>query len=116
VLGNSPILAELDKMAENKTVGNQKIVVKKFKNVSDISTCQMLFIPSADSRDFESALEKLKGKHTLILTEKNGLGQKGSGINFVLLDGKWRFELNENATQNAGLKVSKELSRLAIML
>jgi hypothetical protein len=116
VLGNSPILPELEKMAENKTVGNQKIVIKKFKSVSDISSCQMLFIPSADSRDFESALEKLKGKPTLVLTEKNGLGQKGSGINFVLLDGKWRFELNENATQNAGLKVSKELSRLAILL
>jgi hypothetical protein len=116
VLGNSPIVKELEKMAENKTVGSQKISVKKFKSVADISPCQMLFIPSADSRDFESALEKLKGKPTLILTEKNGLGQKGSGINFVLVDGKWKFELNENATKDAGLKVSKELSRLAILI
>jgi hypothetical protein len=116
VLGSSPILGELEKMAENKTVGAQKIVIKKFKSVGEISACQMLFIPSADSRDFDSALEKVKGKPTLILTEKNGLGQKGSGINFVLVDGKWKFELNENATQDAGLKVSKELSRLAILL
>jgi hypothetical protein len=116
VIGNCPIQGELEKMATNKTVGSQKIVVKKFKNVSELSNCQMLFIPSADSRDFEAALEKLRGKSTLILTEKDGLGQKGSGINFVLIDGKWRFELNENATGSAGLKVSKELSKLAILL
>lgn len=116
VIGNCLIQGELEKMAINKSVGSQKIVVKKFKNVSELTSCQMLFIPSADSRDFEAALEKLKGKPTLILTEKNGLGQKGSGINFVLVDGRWRFELNENATESAGLKVSKELSKLAILL
>ncbi|MES2730805.1 MAG: YfiR family protein [Bacteroidota bacterium] len=116
VLGNSAIIIELEKMATNKLVGSQKIHIKKFKNVAEVTNCQMLFIPSTDSRDFESALEKLKGKSTLVLTEKNGLGQKGSGINFVLVEGKWRFELNEQATQSAGLKVSKELTRLAIVL
>lgn len=116
VIGNSSIIAELEKMATNKTVGQQKIVVKKFKNVADISDCQMLFIPSADNVDFEAALAKLSGKSTLILTDKNGLGRKGSGINFVLVNGKWKFELNKDATQNAGLKVSQELSRLAILL
>lgn len=116
VLGNSSILQELEKMATNKMVGSQKIVIKKFKSVNDISSCHMLFIPSADSKDFEAAQGKLKSKPTLILTEKNGLGQKGSGINFILMEGKWRFELNEYATQSAGLKVSKELSKLAILI
>ena len=116
VLGSSPVISELEKMAVNKSVGSQKIVVRKFKNANEIANCQMLFIPSADSREFDTALEKLRGKSTLIMTEKNGLGQKGSGINFVLVDGKWRFELNESATESAGLKVSKELSRLAIQL
>jgi hypothetical protein len=114
VLGNSSISADLEKMAMNKTVGTQKIVVKKFKSVSEIADCHILFIPSNSNVSFDDVQNKFKGKPTLLITEKTGLAQKGSGINFVLQDNKWKFELNEAATQSAGLKVSKELSKLAI--
>jgi hypothetical protein len=114
VLGNSPIAAELEKLSANKTVGMQKIIVRKFKSADEIGTCHILFLPVTGSNSFEEVQEKLKGKHTLVITEKSGLAQKGSGINFIQQDNKWKFELNESATQSAGLKVSKELSKLAI--
>lgn len=114
VLGNSSIVEELEKLSANKTVGSQKITIIRFKSIADLKECHILFIPGANSSNFENIQEKLKGKPTLIITEKSGLAQKGSGINFILHDNKWRFELNEAATQNAGLKVSKELSKLAI--
>jgi hypothetical protein len=114
VVGNSPIIEELNKITANKTVGNQRIVVKKFKSASEIEDCHILFVPGAGSSNFDSVQEKLKGKSTLVITEKSGLSQKGSGINFILLENKWKFELNESATQSAGLKVSRELSQMAI--
>ncbi len=114
VLGNSPISTELEKLAANKTVGLQKIVIKKFKSADEISNCHILFLPVSGNNNFEAVQEKLKGKHTLVITEKSGMAQKGSGINFIQQDNKWKFELNEAATHNAGLKVSKELSKLAI--
>jgi hypothetical protein len=112
VVGNCPIFEELQKITSNKMVGAQKIVVKKFRSVSDIADCQMLFVPS--QANFDAVQEKTKGKSMLVITEKSGLAQKGSGINFVLQENKWKFELNESATQNAGLKISKELAKLAI--
>ncbi len=112
VVGNSPVYDELDKITANKMVGGQKIVVKKYKSAGDIQACQILFVPGGAS--FEAAYEKMKGKPVLTVTEKPGLGQRGSGINFILQDNKWKFELNESATQQAGLKVSKELAKLAI--
>ncbi|MDO1447248.1 YfiR family protein [Rhodocytophaga aerolata] len=114
VLGNSSISEDLEKMAMNKTVGTQKIVVKKFKSAAEAGTCHILFIPNNSNVSFDDIQHKFKGKPTLLITEKTGLAQKGSGINFVLQDNKWKFELNEAATQSAGLKVSKELSKLAI--
>lgn len=114
VLGNSPISGELEKMATNRTVGMQKIVIQRFKSASEVNNCHILFVPNTNTNDFASIQEKLKGKHTLVITEKTGMAHKGSGINFVQQDNKWKFELNEVATQNAGLKVSKELSKLAI--
>jgi hypothetical protein len=113
VVGNSPIIEELNKITANKTVGSQKIVVKRYKSASEIEDCHILFVPGSGN-NFDSVQEKLKGKSTLVITEKSGLAQKGSGINFILLENKWKFELNESATQSAGLKVSRELSQMAI--
>jgi hypothetical protein len=45
VLGSSAISAELEKMAANKTVGAQKIVVKKFKSITEAADCHILFPP-----------------------------------------------------------------------
>jgi predicted transcriptional regulator len=114
VVGNSPISSELERMAAHRTVGTQKIVIKKFKSATEVTNCHILFVPNTNIDAFASIQEKLKGKHTLIITEKDGMAHKGSGINFVQQDNKWKFELNEAATHNAGLKVSKELSKLAI--
>lgn len=114
IVGNSPVFEELEKITANKMVGNQKIVVKKYRSVGEIENCQILYVPGSAS--FDAAYEKIKGKSVLMITEKNGLAQRGSSINFIMKDSKWKFELNESATQHAGLKVSKELAKLAILV
>jgi hypothetical protein len=114
VLGDSPIIESLEKMAENKTVGTQKFAIVKYGSTADISKCHMLFIPSGKSGDLAQALDKVAGQSTLVITEKAGMGKKGSSINFILVDGKWKFELNRGATEKSSLKVSGELARLAI--
>src|SRR5690606_8194397 len=116
VLGNSPIVASLEKLATERKVGSRAMVVKKFSSVDDISKCHMLFIPEGNSNDFDAALAKLSGQSTLVMTERRGLGSKGSSINFVTVDGKQKFELNKSATEKAQLKVSTELTSLAIVI
>lgn len=116
VLGNSPMVESLEKMASERKIGNRSIVVKKFAKVDQLSKCHMLFIPDNSSNDFEAALAKIGGQSTLILTERKGLGDKGSGINFITVDGKQKFELNKLATEKAHLKVSTELTSLAILI
>ncbi len=116
VLGDSPIIQELEKMAENKSVGSQKFVIKKLKSASDIEKCHMLFIPVSKSKDLTQALEKLEGKPTLVVTEKPGMANQGSGINFIMLEGKWKFELNKAATEKSNLKVSGDLAKFAIII
>jgi hypothetical protein len=52
----------------------------------------------------------------MVVSESDGAGMKGSDINFVIKDGKLAFELNQAAVSKKSLKVSMELSRLAILL
>jgi len=116
VLGNSPMVASLEKLAAERKIGTRSMVVKKFSSVDQISKCHMLFIPDRQSGDLEAAIAKISGQSTLVMTERSGLGMKGSGINFITVDGKQKFELNKAATEKAQLKVSNELTSLAIVI
>ncbi len=117
VLGDADIIAELERSSQNKNVAGQKIVIKKYDNINDFNgECHVFYIPNGKSKHLADALTKTSGKSTLVITEKNGLASKGSGINFVLKDGRWKFELNKEATEKAGLKVSSDLAKLAILI
>ena len=116
VLGNSPMVQSLEKLASERKIGNRSMVIKKFNSVDQVSQCHMLFIPENNSNDLEAALAKIGGQSTLIMTERQGLGSRGSGINFIVVDGKQKFELNKAATEKAQLKVSNELTSLAIVI
>ncbi len=56
------------------------------------------------------------GKSVLTITDGNGLGQKGSCINFKVVDGKLKFELNQGVVTGSNLKVSSQLSSMAILI
>jgi hypothetical protein len=60
--------------------------------------------------------ERVKGKGTLVVTDRNGLGAKGSCINFKTVDEKLKFELNQSAIAASNLKVSSTLSSMAILI
>ena len=116
VLGDSPIVDELKAMAQVKKVGDRTIKVTKINNASEIRKCNILFVPTAKSAQIAEVLEKINTQSILVVTEEPGLGAKGSNINFITKDGKLAFELNQGATTKQGLKVSNELSRLAILI
>jgi hypothetical protein len=116
VLGESPIFAELQKMAEKKKLGDRVIKISKISTLNDFRKGQMLFIPIAQSGKLTDALTKIGDKSTLIITEQTGLGAKGSDINFFIKEGKLAFELNQAALAKHKLKAAVELSRLATII
>lgn len=113
VVGKSAIIEHLERMAQSKSVNGVPIVVKVFKNPAEITDCHMLFLPENYSSKFDEIKGLLKGKHTLVISEKPGLAQKGSDINFIVNNGRWNFEMNQASTDLRSLKVSSELSKFA---
>jgi len=116
VLGDSDIIPHLNKMASLKKVGSRLIQVVKYNSVDEIGKCNMLFISKDRSDNFDAVKQKLESTATLLLTEKEGLGKKGSGINFILRQNKLLFELNKTAIDNSGLQISQELVKFAVMI
>ncbi len=116
VIGNPEVYNTLNAWYGGKTKGSKTYVIKKFTSSTEVSDCHVIFIDKSRSGEFELVNEKVKGKGTLIITEKNGLGHRGSAINFKTVDNKLKFELNQKAIETSNLKVSGALSALAILI
>ena len=116
VMGNDNVYNTLTECYGGKPKGTKTYVIKKFKSSAEITDCNVLFISNSKSNEFEAVNAKLQGKGTLLITDKNGLGTKGSAINFKTVDSKLRFELNQKAVETANLKVSSSLTQMAILI
>jgi len=117
ILGSSDALfSELVKMSKVKKVSNQSFSIQTIDNIKDIEKPHILYIPQDSDINLTQAVEKLKGKSTLIVTEKPGLARKGSGINFIFEGNRQKFELNKSNIESHNLKVASNLEKLAVLV
>jgi hypothetical protein len=116
VLGDSPIIDELKSMAQGKKVGERNIKVTRISSPAEIKKCNMLFVSASRTAQIPEVMEKVNTQSILVISEEAGAAQKGSDINFIVKDGKLAFELNQASVTRQGLRVSNELSRLAILI
>ncbi len=116
VVGNNDMYNTLNTWYGGKPKGSKTYVVKKFNSAAEVGDCHVVFIDKNKSNEFEVLKTKVAGKGTLLVTDKGGLGQKGSCINFKTVNDKLRFELNQAAIEASNLKVSGALSSMAILI
>lgn len=111
---NEALMKELTKMAETKTVGNQKLEVINTPVFDPKAKPHMLFLLPDVSKSLSDATSKLKGKGALIIAENAGAAKSGAAINFVVIENKQKFEYSKNSAVKAGLKTSEDFKALAI--
>lgn len=116
VIGNVNVYNTLNEWYGGKPRGSKTYVIKKFNSASEMTDCNVVFIDKTKSAEFEAVKAKINGKGTLLITDKNGLGTRGSSINFKSEGDKLKFELNQKALESANLKVSSSLVSMAILI
>ena len=113
VLGDDPFGCIIDQAIEEFSIDGRKVIVKRFKNATSLEFCHILFISRSQKKFREDVLVKLREVPTLTVSEMNNFCQEGGIINFILLDGKVRFEINTSAAKKARLKLGSDLLSLA---
>ncbi|HNP20331.1 MAG TPA: YfiR family protein [Fulvivirga sp.] len=116
VLKDDDVYNTLNTWYGNKERGGKKFIIKKFNSASEVTDCQLLYVGASASNQFEEVLAKIQSNATLTVSNKRGLGEKGSCINFKVIDGRLKFELNQAAMDKAGLKTSSQLAAMAILI
>lgn len=115
ILGeNSNLINYLTEMSNTKMIGTKKIIVKNYSSVSEITKPEILYILPDKSGALPEVISKIKGKGTLLITEKAGSASAGASINFVIENNNIKFELNKTSAGKAGLVVSSKIESMAL--
>lgn len=116
VIGDKDVYESLNSLYSSRKIAGMSVEILNHDDVSSLANAHMVYLASKKSNDFDELKSKTDGKSTLIITDKNGLGKKGSSINFKQVGGKLKFEINEEAMNNAQLKVSTQLLAMGIAI
>jgi hypothetical protein len=111
VIGHKSVYDKLKEITAGRTVGKQSIVVRFLESVNGITQSHILFVGFWQSKDMARVIEKIGNKHTLIISEKDGLIDAGSGINFVIRNTQIKFEIKRANIQKYGLTLGKDLEQ-----
>ena len=112
IVGDSPLTDELKSFIANKTVSNRKIVIKTFSSSAEVYPCHILFISEDESGSVKKIAARTSGSSLLLVSESEGLAQKGSCINFVIIADHLKLEINKNNIEQRNLNIASELLQL----
>ncbi len=116
VVGSEDVYNTLVTFYANRPVKGQSVKVIGTKDVNSLNNAHVVYLASTASREFEAVLSKFDSKPTLLITDKTGLGKKGSCINFQEVGGKLKFEINQASIEGNNLKVSSQLASMGILI
>ncbi len=115
VIGEDPFGKELVSIGE-KTVKGRPLKIKYFKGVEDLETCHILFICASEKERIEIILKRLNDMPVLTVGDVADFAQRGGMINLVKSGKTVRFEINRDAAEKTGLKISSKLLKLAVII
>lgn len=111
LLGTSPFGKAFDTL-RGQPVKGRKFDVTAIDAPTAVLGCHMVYVPPSQERNLDKVLARARGNGILVVSDSEGYAQRGSMINLYLEDDKVRFEINLQAVESSGLRVSSQLLSL----
>ncbi len=112
ILGNDPFGATIETIS-GKVIRGRKLKVKVISKIEDIDKCHILFVCRSEKDHLKQFLDIMKNTESLTIADMNGFADQGGIINFIKSGNKIKFEINLDAANDAGLRISSKLLKLA---
>ena len=113
ILGANPFGDALRQAVNGKAVEDRKPVVRQISEVRQAGGCQILFISSSERKRLRAVLAEIKSSGILTVGDTGNFAAEGGVINLKLEDGRIRLQVNVEAADRQGLRISSKLLSLA---
>ena len=111
VLGSAKEVEAFENAVRQSVAQPRPIVVRKLAGPAEAKRCDVVFV--AAELDPGAVLDSLASAPVLTISDRAGFVEQGGIIELVTVGQNLRFDVNLQAAQKAGLKISSQLLRLA---
>ncbi len=112
VIGKASFCKDLDTI-EGKIIRGKTLQIKRIKSLRNIKDGDLLFITSAEKHNLENIINSIRSLSILTIGDTEGFAERGVMINLYIEEERVCFEINVEASSQAGLEISSKLLKLA---
>lgn len=114
VFGSNGIYEELFEKYSNKPIGSQQVEVIKLTTDKIDKDYHILFVDDTKLSKLKGITKSLKGKSTLIVSDHPEALAHGADFNFVVVDSKIRYEINQGAVEGKDITLGSKILSWAV--
>lgn len=111
VTGDDAVLAELQRLVAGRSVNGRPLVATRVSANEPVESLHVLYV--GRGARIAAALRGVAGRPVLTVADAGGGLAEGAVLNFLMVQGKVRFEASLRAAERAGLKLSARLLAVA---
>ena len=115
IIGDDPFGTDMDAIRD-KLIKGKRIVIKQIDSPDALKNAGILFISSSEKEQLPDILKGISGLPILTVGDTKSFAQRGVMVNLYLENSKIRFEINLEAANLAGLKISSNLLRMGTII
>ncbi len=112
ILGDNRLNAAASAI-QGKLVQGKMLQVKHITNIAENEMCEIIFLAMSNSERLQQALESIKGTSVLSVGDSSDFVDNGGIIGLFVENNKVRFDINQLAANDNGLKINSRLLDLA---
>lgn len=113
VLGDDPFGPALDEVVQGESIAGRSLVVRRYRQLSEIETCHILFISRSEAARIDPIVARLDNRGILTVSDAEGTANRGVMIRFFTENKRIRLRINLESARAAGLVISSKLLRPA---
>jgi hypothetical protein len=116
ILGRDPFGSVIDETVAGKRVAGRPIEVRRVARVDEVREAQIVYVSPSERPNMAAVLKALERPGVLTVGDTDGFATHGGAINFTVQARRVRFEINPAVAEQAGLKMSSQLLKLATLV
>ena len=113
IIDPDPFDGGLEKLAEGRTRAGRTLQIRHIREVEDLAGCLIVFVPRDTGPRWMRPLRALSHSAVLTVGETPGFAAESGVVGFFLDGDRLRLEINPEAAERAGLRLSSRLLRIA---
>lgn len=113
VFGDAPILQPLQQLPQLMKDNHRNVDIRRIDQAQESFICNILFVPHAANAHLAKIASHTRHKPILVINEVQGVPGHGQLISLYTEGERLRIEIHLRETEDAGLKISSRLLKLA---